>query len=195
MLTARHVMTTELIQLDRSTPVTEAAKQMVSHRVGSVIVTAAGYPVGIVTETDITHHVALGTDFAAKRLEDIMSSPLFSTSPDTDITEVANTMTTNRIKKMPIVEHQQVIGVVTQTDIIRNVLRVQAQNKHETNKPLKQAIPSVPHSVTTDDVKYWYMRCLSCGYSFLNQEYNSKLLMVYCPRCSGKIEYDPNPPI
>lgn len=198
MLTAREVMSKAPLHVERDITVMDAARQMTENHVGSIIITASGYPVGIVTETDITTLVADGIDPKTTLIESIMSSPLFSTSPETDISEVANTMTTNHIKKMPVVEHQRVIGIVTQTDIVRHMLRLAASQTRDEKKISDVQLKDVyaaTRSLHPEDVKYWYMRCLSCGNSFLNQERNGKLLMTFCPRCSGKIEYDPAPPI
>ncbi len=198
MVTARHIMSPNSVQLDRSTTVKDAAASMAAQHVGSIIVASGGFPVGIVTETDMTKFLATGIDPRIITVERIMSSPLFSTGPDADLMEVVNTMTANHIKKMPVIEKQQVIGMITQTDIIKNVLTV---TKHLEEQLAAGSINTKDYTTRTDtlyravqqdlsDVKHWHMRCLSCGLEFTNEERNGQLQNQTCPRCNGQITYD-----
>jgi signal-transduction protein with cAMP-binding, CBS, and nucleotidyltransferase domain len=171
---------------------------MAAQHVGSIIVAQSGYPIGIVTETDMTKVLASGQDARTLAVDRIMSSPLFSTSPDTDLMEVVNAMTANHIKKMPVVEHQRVIGIITQTDIIKNVLTV---TRHLQEQLAAGSINTTDYQTRTDamfrmvqgdlsDTKFWHMRCLSCGFQFTNEETGGKLSHPVCPRCGGQINYD-----
>jgi predicted transcriptional regulator len=200
MVTAREVMIPSLIHLERDTPVNVAAKLMVEKHVGSIIVTATGYPVGIVTEKDITKLVARDGRADSTTLGDIMSSPLYSTGPENELMQVAGTMAASNIKRLPVIEHQKVIGIITQTDIIRNVMHVCSRVAYDYTQgrhpPIEQAVEAIKASRVMDKeakARYWYMRCLSCGESILNEEQNSALVITSCPRCGGKIDYDPTP--
>lgn len=203
MLTAREIMNTSLVHLEHGTSVNEAAQIMAGQHIGSIIVTANGYPIGIVTETDLTKAVAGGKDLNKLFIEEIMSSPLFSTSPDADMTEVASTMTINRIKKMPVLEHQRVIGIITQTDIIKHILEVCAHVHEQYKNGKMDAIDFAACSAelyrnvksNMDAAKHWHMRCTKCGYQFLNEERGGRLTANTCPRCNGPITYDQSPPI
>lgn len=203
MVTAREMMSTRIVELDRSASAKEAADLMASHRVGSVIVTADDYPIGILTETDIVRLVAAGTPIQSVRADDVMSSPLFSTKPDEDLLSVAATMSQSRIKKMPVLEGQRLIGIITQTDIVHFALRAIEDMHAEYAKgrltasefsarasELFSTVPKDPHAV-----KEWHMRCTSCGNQFLAEERDGKLLARACPRCGGSITYDLSPPV
>jgi signal-transduction protein with cAMP-binding, CBS, and nucleotidyltransferase domain/DNA-directed RNA polymerase subunit RPC12/RpoP len=196
-------MNQSIVHLERGTTVMDAARNMASQHVGSIIVTAGGYPVGIITETDITRLIATGRDPKLSHIEEIMSSPLFSTSPETELVDIANTMASNRIKKMPVVEHQRVIGMITQTDVIRHVLKVCTQLQENYTKGEVDPVSFVKQSSMLyksvkelDHTKHWHMRCMSCGYQFLNDETDDgRLVIQRCPRCGGAIGYDPTPPL
>ena len=53
------------------------------------------------------------------RVKDIMSTPLITTSPDTDAEEAARVMFENRIKKLVVIDQNRLVGVVSLTDIAR----------------------------------------------------------------------------
>ena len=203
MVTAREIMSQSLHHLERGTTVAQAACTMSEARVGSVIVTASGYPIGILTETDITRLVAQNADLNQTRIEDVMSSPLFSTEPDTDVVQIANTMSANHIKKMPVLEHQQVIGIITQTDIIKHVLagftelRSALKKGQISSNEFEERAGELftTARASTADRKEWHMLCKSCGLRFLNEEHKGVLEHTICPRCAGQIEYDPTPPM
>jgi len=203
MSTARDMMSTKVLQLERSASIKEATDIMARGRVGSVIITADGYPIGIVTETDIVRLVANSVDMGSVRVDDVMSSPLFSTKPEEDLLSVAATMSQSRIKKMPVMEHQRVIGMITQTDIVHFALRaiedmhveyskgkLSASEFSQRANELFLSVPKLPNTV-----KEWHMRCKSCGHQFLAEEKNGKLSVSQCPTCGGAIMYDLAPPI
>jgi CBS domain-containing protein/predicted RNA-binding Zn-ribbon protein involved in translation (DUF1610 family) len=205
MIRARDVMSSSLLEVERGMNVTHAARVMAGQHVGSLIVTASGYPVGILTETDITKLIAAGKDPNVVRIEEIMSSPLFSTTPDVDIVQIANSMAANRIKKMPVMEHQRVIGMITQTDIIKHVLRMSSNltAQYSTERlpdgfeGIAAATSELYNSVkgSMDKTKHWHMRCSTCGQRLMVEERNGKLDMNSCPHCGGTLEYDQAPPI
>lgn len=203
MLTARQIMNANVLHMERGNTVAIASQVMVEHHVGCVIVTAGGFPVGIVSETDVARTIAMGKDANKTRVEEVMSSPLFSTTPDADMTQIANTMTVNRIKKMPVIEHQRCVGIITQTDIIRHILRVCSHIHDEYTKGKISTMDFATCSAemyntfknSFDSVKHWHMRCTKCGYQFLDEEREGKLTVEACPKCNSQIEYDPNPPI
>ena len=204
MTTAREIMNTAVVHLEKDKTVQDAAHSMAEHRVGSIIITAGGYPVGILTETDVVHVVAGGTNGSQVQVHDVMSSPLFSTTPDEDVLIVASTMTGSKIKKMPVMERQRVIGIITQTDIVHYALHaIQSihQEYHEGRisetdfaKRAAELFSTVPR--LPDAIKHWHMRCKSCGFQFLADEQKGGSLSVNsCPRCGGGIAYDLSPPL
>jgi signal-transduction protein with cAMP-binding, CBS, and nucleotidyltransferase domain len=196
-------MTTHVVALERGVSMRQASSVMAEHGVGSLIVTAGGYPVGILTETDIVRLVSKGGNPDTATIEEHMSSPLFSTAPDTDVIAIANTMTMNKIKKMPVLERQRIVGMITQTDVVKYILRTIADlqqqytrgqiGAHEFAKRSQEIFVSVPKLEGV--AKEWHMICRSCAHQFLADEINGQLTVHACPKCGGSIDYDQNPPI
>lgn len=204
-MNAAEAMTTGLLTQEKGGSVAQTARLMTGQHVGSIIVTAGNYPIGIVTETDITKLIARGEDPAHVTVESIMSSPLFSTTPETDLVHIANTMSMNNIKKMPVIEHGTVVGMITQTDIIRHVLKVCTNYTKETPKKreaqtMQQFIENSGElfsklRIQEGQAKHWHMRCRKCDTRFITEEQAGRLEHTHCPSCGGDIEYDPAPPI
>ena len=97
-----------------------AVLKMNKFQIGSVIVTNNGRAVGIITERNILERVVEprldpGTIWA----KDIMSSPLVTVDPNDTVEEAAKIMAQKRIKKLPVVDGDKVVGVISTSDIVR----------------------------------------------------------------------------
>jgi CBS domain-containing protein len=75
--------------------------------------------VGIVTESDIIGKVvAANKDPERLRLQDIMSRNIISATPDETIEDAAEKMVENKIKRLPVLEGEKLVGIITATDLI-----------------------------------------------------------------------------
>jgi len=114
------VMVKKVITVDEKASVKEAADTMNEFEIGSVIATRKGKPVGIITERDLLKRIVSESRNAEKtRVKEIMSSPLFVISSDTDLVEAARLMFEMRIKKLPVTKKNRLVGLVSLTDIAR----------------------------------------------------------------------------
>lgn len=97
-----------------------AVLKMNKFQIGSVIVTNNGRAVGIITERNILERIVEPRlDPATIWAKDIMSSPLVTVDPNDTVDEAAKIMAQKRIKKLPVVEGDKVVGVVSTSDIVR----------------------------------------------------------------------------
>jgi CBS domain-containing protein len=108
----------------------DATRLMIKNKVGAVVVTKAGKPVGIVTERDILKKVAASSkpakDIAVK---DIMSSPLITIKAIDSIETAAAAMSKNKIKRLVVVEQDgSLAGVLSITDIARKLAKILAND-------------------------------------------------------------------
>ncbi|MAG46964.1 inosine-5-monophosphate dehydrogenase [archaeon] len=96
-----------------------AAKTMLNKNVSCVVVVDRGIVEGIVTERDLAVKILSHKNRASDvKVEDIMTSPVFTLSPDKDVYYCSEIMRKNGIKKLPIVRGKRLVGIVTQTDIL-----------------------------------------------------------------------------
>jgi CBS domain-containing protein len=104
----------------------DAAKLMIKNKVGAVVVTKVGKPVGIVTERDVLKKVAASSmpakDVAVKG---IMSSPLITIKTIDSIETAAAVMSKNKIKRLVVLEQDgSLAGVLSITDIARQLAKI-----------------------------------------------------------------------
>jgi CBS domain-containing protein len=94
------------------------ARLMRDHRVGSVvIVDAADSPVGMVTDRDLAVRIfAQGVDPEAE-VGEHATRPLICGQPDMELDEAAARMVQHRVRRLPVVEGESLVGIVTLDDI------------------------------------------------------------------------------
>ena len=110
----RHVRT-----MDSKSTIADAAKAMSKWKIGSLVVTRGEFPVGIVTEGDISRSVARGVEVDTA-LQEFGKSKLITIAPDERLEVAAKTMAEAGVKKLPVMEDGKLIGIVTQTDIVNS---------------------------------------------------------------------------
>ena len=115
----KDVMIKDLVTLDVSTSVKDAAKLMDKNNIGCVIVTKNQLPIGILTERDFVKRIAAEGKPLYASIEDVMSSPIIEVPPDETIWEAAQIMKTSNIHKLPVKKDGQIIGIVTATDLVK----------------------------------------------------------------------------
>jgi CBS domain-containing protein len=115
----KEVMVREVVMGDKNLTVLEAAKLMRKSRVDSIIVLDHGGPVGIVTDGDVINEV-VSKDIkpSTVKLEAIMTTPLISASPNDRVSKIAKKMAKQRIRKMPVVEDDKLVGIIADIDIL-----------------------------------------------------------------------------
>jgi len=115
----KDVMISDLATLDASTSIRDAAKLMDEKNIGCIIVTKNQLPIGILTERDFVKRIAAKEKLLTTSLEEVMSSPLIDIDPNETVWEAAQIMKTNNIHKLPVKKGNQIIGIVTSTDLVK----------------------------------------------------------------------------
>ena len=122
-ITIADVMTKSVVSVDASLTINEAAKMMEDTKVGAVVVMENNTPVGIVTDRDFAIRVVAQAHNITTPVKQIMSSPLFSINSDESVRTAADLMHDRGIRKLPVVDNEKIIGIITATDIV-NLLAV-----------------------------------------------------------------------
>ncbi|MHA1960455.1 MAG: CBS domain-containing protein [Candidatus Thorarchaeota archaeon] len=121
----RNFMTSVIITADTNTPVSKAVKLMAAEDIGSLIVTRGDVLEGIVTQRDVICAMLLSDEvYRTLTLEDIVSTPVVTISPDADLGQAVSLMDSTGKKFLPVIEGHEIIGIVTSTDIIRILARM-----------------------------------------------------------------------
>ena len=123
LVTIASVMTWNVMTLDHTKTAYDAASIMKEKRIGSVIVTAYGKPFGIVTEKDLAR-ISAFLDLPPKSLilSYLASRPLICARPTQTIQEASIIMQEYHIDHLPILEKDEIVGVITTQDIAMYML-------------------------------------------------------------------------
>lgn len=120
MLTVRDVMVTDLVTVDARVSVKKAVRVMNDFSIGCLPVTNEGKIAGMLTERDVLVRIVVeGRDPEKTLVGDVMSKPLIVVKPEATVEEAVETMFKNKVKKLPVVENEKLIGLVTFADIAR----------------------------------------------------------------------------
>jgi len=109
-------------------PVLDAIRQMAERRVGALVVMKGEALAGIVSERDYARKVILqGRSSAQTAVADIMSGDPLTISPETDVFDCMRLCTERRVRHLPVVEGERVVGVISIGDLVKAVIDEQAE--------------------------------------------------------------------
>lgn len=115
------IMVRSIVTIGEESSIDDAIKKMVDEGITSLIVnTNNGY--GILTRKDIINKViGEGKDPKEIRVEEIMSKPLITVPPQMSMEDVARLMAKTNIRRFPVMDNGEMVGLVSNSDIINAV--------------------------------------------------------------------------
>jgi CBS domain-containing protein len=136
------VMTREVVTISADTPFKHIGQLMNEHNISALpVVDAAGGVVGIVSEADLLLRTeaeaaepggwtrdarARRTKAQAQTAAGLMSTPAVSVTPDMPLAAAARLMRKQSVKRLPVVEHEKLVGIVSRADVLTSYLRTDA---------------------------------------------------------------------
>lgn len=100
----------------------DVADEMDAHSVGCVVVVEGGKPVGIITDRDLTCRVvAADRDPEKTKAAEVMSADLATATREHDMNEVLDLMRNRGIRRLPLVEEGEIVGLISLDDVIVKV--------------------------------------------------------------------------
>jgi CBS domain-containing protein len=112
------VMTSEVVTIEPSASIAEAAKRMIQEQKGPLPVVEGDRPVGMLTDRDIIARVvAEGRDPNSVRVEEIATRELVTIGPGQDVDEAARLMDEHQLDRILVVEGDQLVGIISEADI------------------------------------------------------------------------------
>ncbi len=116
----KEVMTDGVIAVEKEKSVVEASKLLKEEGIRGLVVVDEEEAVGVVVCRDIVYDiVSTGQDPKNTKVEDIMSTDLIVAEEDEVLDEVAMAMVRNNVSRIPVVRNDMLVGILTQSDIIR----------------------------------------------------------------------------
>lgn len=174
------LMTRKIIAVNPETNLRKCASTMLKNRIGSLLVLDGGKLMGMITEKDIIWALMKKSkkDLSDIKAGDLMRRKLVTIRPSADLTEALNKLKRNKVKRLPVVERGNVIGVITINDILKiepglYQLFVENVKIKEEAKKLK----------LRKNVKVFSGICEDCGnFDLLSQESGQAL----CSQCNDE---------
>jgi CBS domain-containing protein len=118
----RDIMTKNIVTIDGDKTALAAAKLMTEKGISSLFVMNGGVPAGIVTERDFIKKVCVKELLIAQvKIADIMSKILTTAEPETPIEVAVQRMINHKIRRLPIIEGDKIVGIITVTDLAKHL--------------------------------------------------------------------------
>ena len=118
-ISVRDAMITKVITTTKETGVIDAAKMMLKHDIGGLVVVDGSEPIGIITEKDFTKILAKEANPHDLKISQAMSKKLVTISPDASIVDAAKLMTKSAVRKLPVMQGNNLAGIITAEDIVK----------------------------------------------------------------------------
>lgn len=115
----KDIMKNNVISIDSSMTVKDAAEMMDSSKIGGLVVMENNIAAGMVTERDIVRRIVAKNKSHTTKLSEVMSTPIITIGPDETVWELAQLMKVKKIHRVPVTSGTRLIGIVTTTDLTR----------------------------------------------------------------------------
>jgi CBS domain-containing protein len=131
MLRVKHLLSmkgNEVLCIDAEDPVLRAIQIMADNHIGALPVLRNTEMVGIVSERDYARKVILhGRSSAETPIWEIMTAPVITVTPDTSVDDCMRLVTEQRVRHLPVVEKDKLVGIVSIGDLVRAVIEEQQE--------------------------------------------------------------------
>ncbi len=118
-VTVHDAMTSSVITADPKTTVADAAVLMSRFKIGSLVIKSETEPEGLITESDIIEKVVSKNILASEiTIGQIMTKNLILIDPGSELNQAARLMAKNNIRRLPVVNNGNLVGILTSTDVL-----------------------------------------------------------------------------
>jgi CBS domain-containing protein len=106
--------------------VLEAVRQMADRHIGALLVLEGSKLVGIISERDYARKVVLeGRSSGSTEVREIMTAPVVTVTPEQTVDDAMRLMTARRIRHLPVLRGDTLLGVVSIGDLVKAVIEDQ----------------------------------------------------------------------
>ena len=131
-----------LWSISQEATVYEAIERMSEKHVGALVVLRSGHLAGIITERDYARKVILqGRQSRETLVREIMSAPVLFVTPDRTIAECMHLITSRRIRHLPVMEGDHVVGMLSIGDLVNWIITTQEETIRHLHNYIAGAYP------------------------------------------------------
>jgi len=113
----------EVSSIEPDKSVYDAMQLMAARNIGALLVLKAGKLIGIISERDFSHKVKmLDKPLQNARVKEIMTSQVVFVGPDNTTEDCMTLITNMRIRHLPVLENNQIIGIISISDLIKDAI-------------------------------------------------------------------------
>jgi CBS domain-containing protein len=114
----REFMKRDVVSILPDSSIMEAARRMEEYNIGCLMVMEGGESKGILTDRDIVLKVvARGSQSELTKVADIMHPQIISATPEMDVLEASRLMSVHHVRRLPVIEYDQVVGIISAMDL------------------------------------------------------------------------------
>jgi len=118
------IMTKDVVTVKTGTTIREAARIMRDHDIGALIVVTNGKPVGIITERDLVRRVVAEDLTLQTKVEEVMSKPVLTVSPELPVTSALDIMMDHGIRRLAVTDSSgNLVGIISIRDFVKRWAR------------------------------------------------------------------------
>ena len=133
----------EIFWLGPDATVFEAVAMMAEKSVGALLVLAGGKLAGIVSERDYARKVILkGKHSHEMQVKEIMTSPVITVSPEASVEECMMVITAHRVRHLPVMDGEALLGVISIGDLVRSIISAQAHTINQLSGYIEGRYPA-----------------------------------------------------
>lgn len=115
----QQMMSSPVVHVAPDDSVADALRAMIDRDIGAVVVVEDGRPVGVFTERDVSRRILDDPKLLDRWVGDVMSAPVVSVAPTDEVVFIFGLMTEKKIRRLPVVEDDRLVGIVTERDLLR----------------------------------------------------------------------------
>ena len=124
--------TSDIWSVSPDDTVFDAIQLMADKNVGALLVMSANKLVGVMSERDYTRKIALkGKSSKETPVHEILSAPIISATPNHTIEDCMRLMTVHRVRHLPVLDGERVVGIVSIGDLVNWIISVQNFTIHQ----------------------------------------------------------------
>jgi CBS domain-containing protein len=135
MIKAKELMNMSVVVISKDEDICEAMRMMALNNItGLPVIRDDGTLVGIITEKDVLMLLCenlddVKTDHPVGKVEDFMTRNVICFTPEDDVSDIAECLSLNNFRRVPILDDGKLVGIISRRDVIRHIRDLQQQEE------------------------------------------------------------------